>query len=104
MTLTVSQLAANEASLSIPIAGETLNLVYYPNKFTTKLLLHIDVVYDGEREALGIHETLAALIKSWDLQDDNGNPYPLDPEKLAELGIPLLRKISQAIGNDTRPN
>jgi hypothetical protein len=104
MPLSITDLAANEKNLKIPIGDDAINLVYYPNKMTSKLLLHIDEVYDGTRAELGIHEALAELIKSWDLTDEEGKPYPITPASLAALGIPVLRVITQAIGTDSRPN
>jgi hypothetical protein len=104
MPLSITDLAANEKSLFIPIGDDGIKLVYYPNRMTSKLLLHMDDVYDGTREELGIHEALVELIKSWDLTDGDGNPYPITATALAKLGIPVLRVITTAIGNDSRPN
>jgi hypothetical protein len=104
MPLSITDLAANEKHLTISFGDDALNLVYYPNKMTSKLLLHIDEVYDGTKDELGIHEALSELIKSWDLTDTDGSPYPITPTALSKLGIPVLRVITQAIGEDSRPN
>jgi hypothetical protein len=91
MPLSITDLAANEKRLFIPIGddGQGINLVYYPNRMTSKLLLHMDDVYDGTREELGIHEALAELIKSWDLTDGEGNTYTITTTALSALGIPV---------------
>lgn len=98
MPITVSQMGANEASLSLTIAGDTLNLVYYPNKITTKSVTQLDQGPDG------MNLTLSEIIKSWDLLNDDGTMYPLDPDSLAALGIGLLVQITRGIVSDIRPN
>ena len=98
MTLTVSQLAANEASLALPIAGDTLNLVYYPNKLTTTASVQL---YNGLED---MNKTLSEIIKSWDLLQDDGSMYPLDPDSLAGLGVKLLWEVAKGIVTDIRPN
>jgi hypothetical protein len=97
LTLNVSQLATNEANLALTIAGDTLNLTYYPNKLTTKAITQLDNGLDGMNAAL------ADIIKSWDLTD-NGEPYPINPDSLAALGVGLLLQISKGIVGDIRPN
>jgi hypothetical protein len=98
LTLTVSQLAANEANLALTIAGDTLNLVYFPNRVSTKSLTQLDNGLDG------MNATLAEIIKSWDLLQDDGSMYPLDADSLAALGINLLLQVAKGIVGDIRPN
>lgn len=98
MPITASQMAANEAALALTIEGETLNLVYYPNKLTTKAITQIDNGLDG------MNQTLSEVIKSWDLLNDDGSMYPLDAESIASLGVGLLFQIARGIAQDIRPN
>ena len=98
MTLSVAQLAANEADLALPIAGDTLNIKYYPGKLTAK-------VTDQFTTMDGLCKSLGGIIKSWDLLGEDGlTAYPLDAESLAGLGIGLLREVAMGIVTDTRPN
>ena len=97
MTLSVSQLATNEANLALTIEGETLNLVYFPNKYTAKVSNQFTTLD-------GITQELGGLIKSWDLLNDDGTMYPLDAESLAALGIGLLLQVAKGIASDIRPN
>ena len=98
MTLSVSQMAANEANLALTIAGDTLNITYYPGKLTAR-------VTDQFTTLDGICQSLGGIIKSWDLLvSPDGPVYPLDAESLSNLGIDLLREIALGIVTDTRPN
>lgn len=44
------------------------------------------------------------LLLSWDIQEDDGTPFPLEIERVAELGTVLLGAILEAIGEDSFPN
>jgi len=91
-------MARNEKTVAVAIADETLNITYYPNLVTSKMIAQLD-------DALaGIQVALASLIKTWDLLADDGSIYPIDAESIEALGLPLLLKISQAIARDIRPN
>lgn len=100
MPITIAQMAANEKSLSTTIDGQTLNLVYFPGKVTTKILNVFDSGLDGQNQAL------SEIIKSWDVQvsPDDSSMYPLDADSLAALGIQFLRQVTWAILEDIRPN
>src|SRR5437588_10432285 len=98
MTLTVSQLAANEANLALVFEDDTLNITYFPNKLTTKTVTLLDNGLDGMNAAL------AEILKTWDLLNDDGSVYPIDADSLAALGIGLLLAVAKGIVNDIRPN
>ena len=98
MPVTLSQMVANEKSLSLTVGSDTLNITYYPNKVTTAAIVEIDSTIESPSQVL------SGVIKSWDLLNDDGSMYPLDAPSLAALGIGLLMQISQAIVRDIRPN
>jgi hypothetical protein len=94
-------MAAREAPLSItggPLGEDSINLVYYPNKLTTAAVNQFDQGLDG------MNQTLSEIIKSWDVTDDDGNPYPITPDSLQALGIGVVRLVGMAIVEDLRPN
>lgn len=101
MPITASKMAANEASVTITggaLGNDSLTIVYYPNKLTAKAIVQLDQVLEGTQQ------TLSEVIKSWDLLADDGSMYPLDPESIAALGLPVLLLISKKIVEDMRPN
>jgi hypothetical protein len=99
LTLSVSQMAANEAEIELPIAGDTLKLTYYPGKVTPK-------VTDQFTTLDGICQSFKGIIKKWDLQltPDDKSMWPLDAESLSNLGIDFLREVALGIVSDMRPN
>jgi hypothetical protein len=100
MPITVSQMAANEKPLTVTIDGETLSLVYFPNRLTMKNINTFDSGMEGMNQAL------SEMIKSWDLTVslEDSSMYPLDPDSLAALGVGFLRKVMWAIIGDANPN
>ena len=98
MPVSASNMALNEKTVVVPIGDESLNVTYYPNTVTSKMIAQLDDALEG------VHVGLAALIKTWDLLADDGSTYPVDADSLQALGLPLLLRISQAIARDIRPN
>ncbi len=101
MPVTFSKMAANEATITMtggPLGDDSLTLTYYPNKLTKKTITQLDNGLDG------LNQTLSDLIKVWDVLDEDDAMYPLNPDSLAALGIPVLIYISRAIVEDIRPN
>jgi hypothetical protein len=45
-------------------------------------------------------DTLADALVSWDITEDDGRPYPVDRESLAQLPIWVVFKINQAVTAD----
>ena len=98
MPVNLANMATKEASVTLAIGDETLTIIYYPNKVTTKSITIIDSSLDG------LCEELCGIIKSWDLLNEDGTMYPLDAESLQSLGIGVLMQIARAISRDVRPN
>ncbi len=99
MPVTLANMAAKVASMSMSWEGETLHIAYFPGKFTDSMLISID----GNTEQL--NEVLIAVIQSWDLLlEPGGDPIPLDKEHLDQVPYPLKLHIGYAIAVDIRPN
>ena len=101
MPITLANMATKEASLVItggPLGEDSINLVYYPNRISTKAIAQLESGLDG------LNLTLSQIIKTWDVTNEDGSMYPLDPDSLSILGIPVLAHISQSIAEDIRPN
>jgi hypothetical protein len=94
---TVAEMASDEASVTIIISNRPINLVYFPNKLTTKVINSFESMN-------GINQSLSEIVKSWDLLADDGSMYPLDIASLEDLGIGLVKKVARGIIDDTRPN
>ena len=109
MPITLSALAANTATLTIPVGADTLTLTYYPNRVnehTVAMLANFSNVNQATLTE-DFHEynvSLASLIKSWDLLEDDGSMFPLDAARFAELPIALRGQVFGAIMEHLRPN
>lgn len=99
MALTLSKLATNTASLSVPYKGDAVNLVYRPGKVTDAVLANIDKSLDDRAAAL------CGLIVSWDIYQDESqsDTVPLTPDGLSALPSDLKLVIARAIIKDVRP-
>lgn len=101
MAITVSQMAANEATVTISggaLGDEGVTVIYYPNKISTSALTKMDEGLDGTITAL------LSVIKSWDFLEDDASMWPVTQENLTNLGVAILRQIRQGILEDIRPN
>lgn len=103
MPLNITRLAANRAPLTVDFGGgETLDLVYYPDRLTAQTLLAINA--DDTASLDVIADLLLSILASWDvvMTDDNGAdvPYPLTKENLLAFSLRGLRLILQAISQD----
>jgi hypothetical protein len=102
MPVTISQMAANEATVLVTgdhLGNDTINLVIYPNRVTTAAIKQLDEGTDAT------NTVLAACIKSWDvLEDDGVTPLPITTESLEKLGMAVVWQLRVEIIKALRPN
>jgi hypothetical protein len=113
MPITVSQMASNEATLQFEYLNQSVTLTYYPGRITEKALPGLNAIdniqpADSEEVVVGkfqqYNAALCNLLKSWDVQEDDGSMFPLDPVRLSELDIAFRRRVLSEIMGDIRPN
>ena len=97
MGISLGQIAANTATVATQIAGETVNIVYFPNKITDQLVASI------ESGGVDDNQMFVGLIKSWDIFEDDAQTTMLDIARVGELGIPIKVAIAEAIVGDMSP-
>lgn len=97
MSLTLTQIAANTATVAVAVMGDTINVTYFPNKFTDQLVAQI------ESGAIDDNQMFTDLIASWDIFEDDAKTTMLAISRIDELGIPIKMQIAQAITTDIRP-
>lgn len=112
--MTVSKLAGKVAESAMEYAGEIVNIKYYPNRYTPALMAdllnivklaqvepalkasenQLEQVLGFAPEMLnGISDALAKLLHSWDLEGDDGQPYPVTREALRYLPFDFLATV-----------
>jgi hypothetical protein len=126
--LTLGKLAGKLASVSFGYADETVNVSFYPSRYTPKLLAQLmDVASLGdytadkinaklEAEGLGalgglshaldaIADVLSTLLAGWDLMDEEtGAPYPTTREALRGLPFDFLSAVLGAVSDVMSPS
>lgn len=101
MGITLSKMAANTATVTFQYMGDSVNVTYAPGKINDAVIDKLDGTTEQCTEAL------AEIITSWDVMDDSSDPpvmFPVDAERMKELGWPFRLEVRQAIVRDMRPN
>lgn len=77
---------------------DCLTVTYKPDKFTNALNAEMQKASETDG-ATAMATLLCALVADTDITED-GKPFPLTPENLERLGLPLLVAISEAVQDD----
>lgn len=111
MPISLQQIATNTATLTITWGDDIINLVYYPGKFTEKVVADVQAISELNENTLvaglaTFNETLANLIQDWDVYEDTAmtTKFPIDPKRFPELPLSFRMQIFSSISNDLRPN
>lgn len=84
--------------VTVPLGDKALHIVIREPSGETALAFLTKAEGEGERAKLeAIIDALQALIVEWDLEDDDGNPYPVTREALLRLPLRLLRHVFDAV-------
>lgn len=119
MPLSLAALTADTTHARLAIAGEALNVEWYPKRFTTAMMRKLAAIDPEVRPLTGDVEDmvgrmefaadmLAQLVKSWDFYEyvnDDGTPGPViapTRERLSECSFELLWMILEALLSETR--
>jgi hypothetical protein len=91
----LADLVAKTREVAVEYAGETVNLVVRSEMLNTDLMIEMarlgKVQADPElaEEAFKmLPELLCKIVASWDLEGDDGKPFPLVPSKVSKA-IPV---------------
>lgn len=83
---------------------ESLSVRYSPDAMTPEVWARLQgwvkASADKDADPFEVAEyVIAPLLKSWDITVD-GEPYPITPEHIAALGLPLVGALSAALMAD----
>lgn len=104
MPIRLSALTADRRHITIPFGDDTMALSYRPSAVNA-----VQEARELEERAAGRHlmaqaRSLAEIIISWDVLDDDGQALPVSAEVVAQLGLDVVSKITRAILGDLLPN
>jgi len=119
MGITLAQIAANTASVTFDVkltdedgntSTQPVTVVYYPGRVTERAIAQLQGFSSLTAETLvdglsAFNVTLAHLIKSWDVYDDEAQTvmFPLEAKRLAELPLTFRIQVISAILKAIRP-
>lgn len=100
----LSALTADRRPLRVAFGDDALNLTYKPSAVNA-----VQEARELEEREKGLHlaaqaRSLAEIIASWDLQDDDGQPVPVSAAVVGALGLDFTSKVTRAILADLLPN
>jgi hypothetical protein len=108
MPVTLSKIARNTATVTLSFGEDQLAIEYYPLRITSEMM---SVIFDPSTTEQSIKaqlreysETLASIIKSWDLLEDDGEtPIALSTERIMQISPIIVLLVIRGIGADLRP-
>lgn len=105
MGVKLSNIAANSAVVKVPAGDEEVTVEYYPGRITDDMFLMVTTLQDQGAELTNeVNSTLATLVKSWDLVEDDGvTPIPLTEDGLRRVYFPFKMRILNAVMSDISP-
>lgn len=89
----LTELKAKTRQLVIPFESDSLTISYRPAAITLKIAYSDDIA-----------QVLNQVLVGWNLEDDEGRPYPTTVEALKNLPIEFLARVIRAILEDAAPN
>lgn len=110
MPVSLSHMATNTATVTFSFMGESITITYYPGRVTERAIAQLQGFASLDESTLvagfgAFNETLANLIKSWDVYEDEAQTvmFPIEAGRLAELPIGFRMEVIGAIMGDLRP-
>ena len=100
----LSDLAKDRRTVTVTVNGGTVSVTYRPGGITPQSEDALRELIAEQRAGASLVAMLSGILVEWDLQDDEGQPYPMDAESLRRLPTVFLSAIAEGISADLRPN
>ena len=86
-------------SIDVDYFGHPIRVAYRPAAFTRA---YYQFLQDSRDEPGSLYPAFERIVESWDLQDDDGQPIPVDAATLEGLELPadLLPYIFKCVNED----
>lgn len=97
----LSTLTTQRKALSVPCDGGVLMVGYNPSAYTPRLEAQLRNGTEGPADLAAL---LVAVLKDWDLTDEEEQPVPITLDSLLGLPITLLAQIAEVVTGDLVPN
>lgn len=103
MAIKLSDLKKDIRAVEIPVGGEMLRVEYHPNAYTPELEEKAQAAMKDSRSHDLFYAMLPPVLHSWDLEQDDGTPLPIDVSGVKQVPIVILTSIMMAITDDLMP-
>jgi len=104
VAIRLSALVADRRTLTVPFGDDALTLTYRPSAVNAT-----QEARELAERAKGEHlkaqaNSLAEIVTSWDVTDDDGKPLAPTAEVIGGLGLEVATRLMRAILADLLPN
>ena len=99
----LSQIVAPDVA-EFTVEKHGVTATYRPGALTPSTQDKVMGLMETNRELVGFAKVLSQVLVGWDLQDDDGNPYPLTEGALGDLPGHFLADVVNAFFEQQRPN
>ncbi len=113
MPISLVQIASNTATVTLSggvLGDETVTVTYFPGRFTEKAVTVLNSFASMTQTTMeegfaAFNETLAGLIKSWDVFEDDAKTrmFPVEAARFGELPLQFRIQVLTGIASDIRP-
>ena len=104
MPVRLSALTADRRTLKVAFGDDSLTLTYRPSAFNAVQEERELAMREKGQHLKSQASSLAEIVTSWDLVDDDGKAVPIAEDVVATLGLDVVSKLTRAILADLLPN
>ena len=104
MPIALSALTRDRRTITVQFDSESLTLTYRPSSVNA-----VQEARELEERAEGKHllaqaRSLAEIVQSWDVVDEQGQEVAPTEDVIATLGLDVIARLTRAILDDLLPN
>lgn len=99
----LSDLQQDTLPFTADVDGGVIKGKFKPRAYTPRVEQLVVGAQDTASPASSLAEALSRLLCSWDLSDEEGNPYPTTAQALHEVPVVVLGDVFKAIAKSMSP-
>ena len=100
----IGNLVRDRKTVTVAVGNGTVQVTFRPGGITPETEDRLREMIAEQRVGASFVALLSGIIVEWDLQDDDGKPYPTDAESLRRLPTMFLYSVAQAVSAEMVPN
>ncbi|MBI1756204.1 MAG: hypothetical protein HYR64_03755 [Fimbriimonas ginsengisoli] len=99
----LADLSKETLPFEVALPAGVLKGAFRPQAYTPRVEQLVGEAQDGPAPAQALADALSRLLVSWDLEGEDGEPYPTSLEALLEVPVPVLGEVFRAIAQAMVP-